>query len=244
MIQKSTAVKDELQKLSNGDSNVVVSPETMASAIYRKLRHDIVKGILAPGEKLRIELLTERYGVGGSPAREALNRLSAESFVRRHDQRGFQVAPVSIEDLAELTRTRCMLNEITLREAIARGDEAWEEQIVLTCHRLMRTEFQLPDASINPEWEKRHRAFHSTLIAACGSRWLIQLSETLFDCADRYRHISMKSSERRDVGAEHQAIMNAVINHDVTTSVRLLNDHVSEILERITELASNGKALT
>jgi GntR family transcriptional regulator, carbon starvation induced regulator len=216
----------------------------MASVIYRRLRSDIVKGILLPGEKLRIELLTERYGVGASPTREALNRLSTESFVHRQDQRGFQVAPVSIEDLAELTRTRCLLNEVTLREAIARGDEAWEERIVLATHRLRRTDNFLSDGGVNPEWEERHRAVHSALIAACGSRWLIELYEKLFDCADRYRNLCLHSVERRDVGGEHQTIADAVIARDVTNSVQMLNRHVSEILDRVTELASNGGSPT
>jgi GntR family carbon starvation induced transcriptional regulator len=219
------------------------SSETMASVIYKRLRSDIVKGALPPGEKLRIELLTERYGVGASPTREALNRLSSESFVHRKDQRGFQVAPVSIADLTELTRTRCLLNEVTLREAIAHGDEAWEEQIVLTTHRLTRTENLLADGGVNPEWEERHRAFHSALIVSCGSRWLIDLYEKLFDCADRYRNLCLRSIERRDVGGEHQKIANAVIARDVTNSVQLLNRHVSEILDRVTELASKGGSL-
>jgi DNA-binding GntR family transcriptional regulator len=235
---------DQIGKALSGSSSGDASPETMASVIYRKLRNDIVKGVLQPGEKLRIELLTERYAVGASPAREALNRLSAESFVQRQDQRGFRVAPVSIDELAELTRTRCLLNEATLREAIARGDAAWEDQLVVTCHRMRRTDSHLPDGSVNPEWEQRHRAFHSALIAACDSRWLIELSETLFDCADRYRNLCMKSSGKRDVAIEHEAIMDAVLKRDVATSIRLLNEHVSEILARIKALAAQKDGLT
>jgi DNA-binding GntR family transcriptional regulator len=202
--------------------------ETMASVVYRKLRTDILTGKLQPGGRLRIELLTERYGVGASPTREALNRLSAESFVRRHDQRGFQVAPVSMAELRELIRTRCLLNEVVLREAITRGDMAWEDQIILTGNRLKRTESILPDGSPNPIWEDRHRAFHAALYAACDSRWLIEMMETLFDCADRYRHLSIKAGPNtRDTVGEHQALMDAVLDRDVDTAIRLLNEHIA-----------------
>ena len=47
--------------------------------------------------------MCERYEIGATPLREALNRLSAEELVRREEQRGFRVAPVSLSDLAELT---------------------------------------------------------------------------------------------------------------------------------------------
>jgi GntR family transcriptional regulator, carbon starvation induced regulator len=87
------------------------------------------------------------------------------------------------------------------------------------------------------------RAFHSALIVSCGSRWLIDLYEKLFDCADRYRNLCLRSIERRDVGGEHQTIANAVIARDVPNSVQMLNRHVSEILDRVTELTSNGGTL-
>jgi len=77
---------------------------TLASTVFEQLRRDIVSVQLAPGEKLRIEALRERYGVGGSPVREALNRLSAEGLVWQQDQKGFRVAPVSERELEELTR--------------------------------------------------------------------------------------------------------------------------------------------
>jgi DNA-binding GntR family transcriptional regulator len=211
-----------------------VSAETMASIVYQKLRADILTGKLQPGERLRIETLTDRYEVGASPVREALNRLSAGSFVRRFDQRGFQVAPVSLVELDELTRTRCLLNEITLREAIANGDIAWEDQIILTCNRLNRTEGQLSDGVVNPLWEERHRRFHMALVSACGSRWLLELTESLFDCADRYRNLATQAApHERDTVKEHQMIMEATLDRDADRAVRLLNAHISMTAETL-----------
>jgi GntR family transcriptional regulator, carbon starvation induced regulator len=108
---------------------------TRTTIVYEQLRREIVSGRLLPGEKLRVEVLRERYGVGGSPLREAMNRLTAEGLVSQLDQKGFRVSPVSTDELLELTRTRCWLNEITLRESITRGDAAWEEQVLLAFHR-------------------------------------------------------------------------------------------------------------
>jgi len=65
-----------------------------------------------PGEKLRIEVLRTRYDVGGTPLREAMNRLSTEGLVTQSEQRGFRVTPVSADELLELTRTRCWINEV------------------------------------------------------------------------------------------------------------------------------------
>jgi len=225
--------------LEQGETRIAFgAPTTLASSVYERLRRDIVEGQLAPGEKLRIDALRALYGVGASPLREALNRLSAEGLVIQEDQRGFRVPPVSVDDLQELTRTRCLINEVALREAIARGDPAWEEQIVVAHHRLARTAFDLGTPTIvNPEWERRHREFHMALIVACGSRWIAASWGQLFDLADRYRHLSKRGDgQHRDFHAEHRAIMDATLARNTELAVRLLNEHVSRTAELVTKL--------
>ena len=62
--------------------------------------------------------MKKQYDVGNSPLREALNRLSENGMVVREENKGFRVAPASEEELKELIRTRCWLEEIALRESI------------------------------------------------------------------------------------------------------------------------------
>lgn len=213
------------------------APTTLASAVYERLRRDILVGRLAPGEKLRIDALRTAYDVGASPLREALNRLSAEGLVVQEDQRGFRVPPVSLEDLKELTRTRCWLNEVALRESIARGDTAWEERVVLTHHHLARTPVYAGEtAKLDSEWERRHRAFHAALISACGSRWITAYCESLFDQADRYRYLSVYAHEHRDFVGEHRAIMEAALARNTELAIRLLVQHVSKTAELVASL--------
>jgi GntR family carbon starvation induced transcriptional regulator len=211
---------------------------TLTSTVYERLRREIVRGILRPGERLRIEVLRERYGVGGSPIREALNRLSAEGLVTQEDQKGFQVLPISLDELNELARTRCWLNEIVLRESIANGDAAWEENIVLALHRLSRvsSDPNAPDEEVIQR-EKLHRVFHRSLLAACESRWLLDFAEMLFDCADRYRFVTRVfldgPEDPRDTKAEHQRIMEATIDRDTPAAVKLANEHILHTAETI-----------
>src|SRR5690606_19392147 len=123
--------------------------------------------------------------------REALNRLAADGLVERRDQRGFVAAGISRQDLKELTDTRCWLEEVAIRQAMARRDPAWEEGIVLAHHRLQRTprSLQAPQFEDNPAWELAHRDFHRALIQGCGSRWLIGFCEQLADQLYRYRKL-------------------------------------------------------
>ncbi len=220
-------------------SSKVASPGTLTSSVCERIRRDIVGGLLPAGEKLRIEALRERYSLGGSPIREALNRLSSEGLVMQQDQRGFGVLPVSAEDLVELTRTRMLLNELLLRESLTRGDESWEEGVILALHRLTRAPRYLKETPElpNPEWELRHRQFHLALVAACGSRWLVGFYETLFDLADRYRHlVAVVHHHTRDTEGEHRAIGDAAVNRNVEQTVSLVNMHISVTSDQVQKL--------
>jgi GntR family transcriptional regulator, carbon starvation induced regulator len=222
-------------------AKVELLSRTATSSVYAQLHREIVVGGLLPGARLRIEELRDRYGVGSSPIREALNRLSAEGLVIAQDQKGFRVADVSLDDLRELTRTRCLVNQITLPEAIANGDEVWEEGIVLGFHRLSR--IKIVDSASQEAWDHQHRVFHDALIAACGSRWLRQFAGKLFDYAERYRKLSnaLAAFPLRDADAEHRSIMEAVINRQTAVAVELLNAHAlntAEIIEKF-----SGKSL-
>ena len=197
---------------------------TLNASAFEQLRADILQGVIAPGVKLRIDALKERYQIGAGPIREALNRLSALHLVEKIDQRGFRVTLISPEKLVELAMTRSWVSEIAIRESIRAGDSAWEENVVLAHHRLKRCH----DITTGPdrEWEVLHRQFHFALIAACPSHWLREFHEILFDLADRSRHMAVRHDRAsRDVAGEHQRIMEAVIERDVPRAVALLNEH-------------------
>ena len=215
---------------------MIGGPHTLATSIYARLRRDILRGVFPPGERLRLDTLSERYEIGATPLREALNRLSAEELVNREEQRGFRVAPVSLSDLAELTKTLCWITELALRESIKNGNADWEESVALAAHRLSRIPREGEDgyASFNPEWEERHRTFHLTLIAACGSRWLIDFYAMLMDRNTRYRYLAFADgSEPRDVEAEHQAIYDAVLARDADHAILAANVHLSKTTDSV-----------
>jgi GntR family carbon starvation induced transcriptional regulator len=207
---------------------------TAATAVYDRLRSEILSGALDPASKLRIEFLCQRYEAGASPVREALNRLSAEGFVDREDQRGFSVAPVSLAQLRELVQTRCWLEGRALQEAIAHRTDAWEEGIVLSLHRLSRQARFASDMSLNPEWERYHHAFHHALLATCGSSILLRFCQELREQADRYRLIAARSIfPKRNERDEHRAIAEATINGLTEEAIERLMAHYRRTLEII-----------
>lgn len=200
---------------------------TLASQVASSLRDRIVSGELTPNLQLRVQSLSAHYAVALSPVREALNRLASEGLVTAFDMRGFFVAPVSVAELDELTRTRCWMNERALRESMAHGGPDWEEALVLAYHRLQRLPRRLPEGVANPDWMEAHRQFHRALTTGCGSAILIDFCDQLFMRAERYRNLSRKAAQaspgQRDT--EHKRIVDAVLSRQADGAVALLNEH-------------------
>ncbi len=204
--------------------------------MYDRLQADILTGHLQPGRKLRLKDLIEKYETGNSPLREALNRLSANGMVVREENRGFRVSPANNAELVELTRTRCWLEEIALRESIAHGDGAWEERIVLAFHWLTRAAKSKDESTkaTAPEWEEHHREFHLALISACDSNILIDFCTQLHKRSFRYRNLAevVEYRDRHEL-EEHRELQQAALNRDADKAVELLKKHytvTSEIL--------------
>jgi DNA-binding GntR family transcriptional regulator len=224
---------------------------TQASTVYDRLREDLLSGVLQPGRKLQMRFLIEMYQTGQTPLREALNRLTADGLVECREQRGFYVAKISLSELAELTKTRCWVESIALRESMAASTPKWEETLLLAQHRLSRAPRSLNIEMFhdNPEWERLHRLFHRTLIGNCGSQSLIAFCGQLADQLYRYRRLSIrKAFPTRHVTDEHQAITTAVLSGAADDAVALLAAHYNQTAEVILqdeqifpELRGDGK---
>jgi len=206
---------------------------TLVEAAYATLRREIIDGSFEPNAKLRTEELRVRYNMSGSTIREALTRLLGEALVTAEGQRGFRVAPASIEDFRDLTEVRKMIETEALRQSMVHGDEAWESQVVAAFYRLSKVEERLDENPIGAlnEFEDRNREFHEALIAACPSRWLHHFYSLLYQQSERYRRMAItKRTIPRDVHAEHRAIFDATLARDVELALKLTTDHIERTL--------------
>lgn len=202
---------------------------TLVQYAYEAIRRDILSGALAPGLKLRVETLKKRLDVGSSTLREALSLLTADALVTSEGQRGFRVAPISVEDIRDIGEVRKMLESRALRESIRFGDDEWEAGVVAAYHRLSRIEERIDEdrRGLSGEWEERNAAFHEALIAACPSRWLRQFRALLYQQSERYRRLSLvDGTVPRNVHQEHEAIMKAALARDADLACELIERHI------------------
>jgi DNA-binding GntR family transcriptional regulator len=96
------------------------SPTTSTARVVAELRHAILEGVLAPGERLRAEALAERFGTSRTPIREALGSLEVEGLIELQPRRGAVVRPFDSDDLLDLYEVRALLEPFAAARAAAR----------------------------------------------------------------------------------------------------------------------------
>src|SRR4051812_42255340 len=199
--------------------------ETVGDDCYRRIRSDLVLGRLRPDQKLRLEGLKEKYGVSVSTLREVLNRLAAEGFVVAEGQRGFEVAPVSAENLKELAELRLLLECHAMQVSFANADVEWEGRIVSAHHKLTTTE-RLMESGIGElqQWKRYDGEFHQALISNCGSRVLMETHALVFDKYFRYQMIAFiyRGAEPSE---QHKALLDCALKRDGQGAKAILTVH-------------------
>ena len=207
---------------------------TQGDQAFAFLLAEILSCRLAPSARIRINEIAPSLGVSLGAVREALSRLAGEGLVTAQAQKGYTVAPVSRDELVDLTATRIAIEQLCLRDAMDHGDLEWETAIVAAFHRLHRIPERDPrdGAILNEAWSRSHALFHRALAAGCASPSLLRIRAGLYAQSERYRRLSLPlRTTGRAVDAEHRALMQAVVDRDREEACKLIAEHLARTTE-------------
>ncbi len=195
---------------------------------YKRIRTDIITGRLAPGSRLRLDVLRRSYGASISTLRETLNRLVSEKLVVAEGQRGFEVGPISAANLREIAALRQLLECHALRQSFAQGDLEWEARVIAAHHKLAQMEARMAsgDRTDTDLWKRYDWQFHQALVSACGSQILMHAHAAIFERYLRYQMIAL-SYRGAIAAAEHLALKEAALRRDADEGCALLERHIA-----------------
>ena len=218
-----------MSTLAQTDSTEVPATDTLSERAANLVERDIIAGLLAPGARLGIVDLVQRYEIGATPLREGLSRLVSRGLIVGIGQRGFRVADVSREDLLDITRMRTVVEVEALRLAIVNGDDAWVAGILSALHQMRRhierTGNEFREGA--EDFDRLHKGFHTALLGACGSKRMLAAHSDLYDQAYRYRRVMMRQfdSGKKFVRA-HQLLADCVLSRDIPGAQAMLAEHL------------------
>lgn len=221
--------------LSLGDLGGDARSRTLADRAFAAVHEAILLGRLEPGRRLPIERLAVALEMSPMPIREALRRLDAVGLVEHVPHRGARVTELSVEDVVEIYEARLALEPLAVRHAVERLSE--EDAVrARAAFDVLAKVARRPGARTWPA----HTEFHFTLYRAAGSRWLMRLITPVWESAERYR-IATWPKGRLDIRqVEHEAILDAVLDHRPDRAAILMHDHLATTANELAARMGQG----
>ena len=194
---------------------------SLRDEVVDELRRLILSGEFPPGSKLPEERAAERLGVSRLPVREAFRRLEAEGLLTSMPRRGVVVTPPTDREIEVVHEVRVALELLAVKLAAKRQDpdtvEALQQSLVVG-----KAAAAAKDAdtlgSLNAE-------FHELLGQGSGSAYL---SGLLRSVRNQAHHLSGGWHSAPDLSwGEHAEIVQAVLDADSRTAVKLMREHLN-----------------
>lgn len=225
------------------DKNMLdVTPQsyTRADEAFDCLQTAIVKGDLAPGEKIGEVELCSRFNLTRGPLREALGRLESRGLLVRRPHAGVKVVSVSAEELMELYRIREVMEGLAARQAAERMTEAEIADLYATLdsHETMIEEAQ-GQAYYQAEGDYD---FHHRIATGSRNTKLAQmLLGDLYYMVRMYRYRLSTSAGRPHMAlGEHRSIVEAIAQRDGELAEFLMKRHINAARKNIERKIQEG----
>src|SRR5512138_664350 len=103
--------------------------ESLTDKVYEHIKTAIITCTIQPGQQIAQPQLAEKYAMGTTPVREALQRLAQEGLVQPVPRFGYIVTPITFADVTELYELRSVLESAAARLAAMRANAEQLERI-------------------------------------------------------------------------------------------------------------------
>ena len=185
--------------------------QPLSEQVYERMRTDILRCVLPPGEQLTEAELAERYGLGKAPVRTALTRLRHDGLVQSTPRRGWAVTPLTLRDARELFQIRLILEPQVARLAAGRIDEERLRRL----DELVQRGYQPGDPESQAAFLEANREFHLAIAEASGNARLIRMVNSCMEEIGRLLHIGLATDDYGDkYQHEHRELIQALIEGD------------------------------
>ena len=210
---------------------------SLAGQVYEAIKKDIISCALGPGQQIAQQQLAERYGVGITPVREALQKLTREGLVLTIPRFGYLVTTITISDVAEIFELRAILESAAARLAAARASDEQVEQLA----GLAGYTYVYKDRDSYSDFLAHNRAFHIALAKASGNKRLIAAISHLMDELTRMFHLGLDLKDSAaEMRQEHQELVEVLRQRNPEEAEKIVLAQINRSRQRIYEALLPG----
>ena len=202
-----------------------------AIRVYNKLREDILRMELAPGELLDDVKIGKQFHLSRSPVREALIRLSAEGLVKTLPNKSTLVAPLNIAEFSQFIDALDLMQRATTRLAAKLRTDQELQNI-----KNQQAKFEEAVAKRDVlEMIETNYDFHVAISKAGKNSYFTQFNARLLDEGRRMLRLYFRSfgdTLPPELAGEHDQLIKAIEDRDEDLAEKLAHQHAVQVSDR------------
>jgi DNA-binding GntR family transcriptional regulator len=190
---------------------VIKKDKTIRQKVYHHIREEILKGAIAPRERLIEAKIAGQIGTSRTPVREALHNLELEKLVVSIPRVGYVVRGMDMEEVEQICEIRAAIEGLAIAWATAKQRE---KLIQALTRNIENQKKQIAKGNLNG-YVELDAQFHDIIARLAGSDRLLELTQTLRRHMLRYRIqcIYMTETAERSMHG-HERIVAAIEKGD------------------------------
>ena len=199
--------------------------------MYRKLREDILRLNITPGELLDETRISREFKLSRSPVREAMVRLASEGLIKTLPNKSTIVAPLNIEEFSSYIDALDLVQRVTTRLAAKLRTAA---QLITIKSNQASFEKAVHAHDVLAMIEANHD-FHVAISDAAQNMYLSEFNSRLLDEGRRYLRLYFRSFNDTlppELNNEHHLIITAIERQEEDHAERIAHDHSMQVSER------------
>lgn len=232
------------------DFNAALEISSLSQKTYRLLYEQIIRGSLAPGEKLDIVSLASQLGISRTPVKEAINRLAQDGLVKIRSRSGTYVSTLEPEMIRELFEVRLMI-ELWAAEWAVRNPNSFDMRRVTEIMQEAGSLFQADKEFDYTTFCRYDSEFHSLIVDSAKNSRMSDVYQSLHPHIQIMRVHWGKARDRAFIShEEHLKIVDSLGRANYQLARDALKKHILNTCEYTLRLlpeflsAGNGKRNT
>lgn len=218
-----------------------MADETLPQQIAARLRRDILRGKLEPGDSIKERDNATELGVSRTPMREAIRILATEGLVELRPARSPIVAQPSFKMIADNIEVLTALELLSADLACHNATDAQIAQIVKAQDRFGQVYDDLDSIDIF----EMDMAFHIAIAEASNNAVLVSTHRAILARMWRARYLSARRKRSRArVLRQHDLIVEGLMARDANAVREPLQDHLEHLLVNVREYFADAEGTT
>ncbi len=203
----------------------------MSDVVYEQLQTLLLDGVIQPGERIRVDVVSRQLGVSQTPVRESLNRLEAEDLVTKTHLIGYSASPkLTPERFEDLFEARFLIEPYCSGLAAGRHQRVEVEQIAGIAAE-MRARYQAGTMSYGA-FARADAEFHQAIIGATGNSYFGEIFAKLH-CHLQLFRLLRDSRVTEEALDEHDLLVTAIRRRDAAAADSAMQAHLTASRSRL-----------